>query len=313
MVLPSAHYQGFGSDTGSSPPESRLPGSIFAEGWLDLREHADHAARATALHEPLVRWLQQRSGLLGPLQMVDLGCGHGSNPRYLTSRLPGPQQWLLMDHDGELLERTSQRCSQLVDNSQRAISVTRRQADLKQPAALDIERADLISASALIDLVSAHWLEQLVECCHQHEAAALLTLSIDGVIELFDDQQRRYEEPPDRRLLEALHQHQQRDKGFGKALGSQGPDRAKILFEACSYQVTTARSDWQLKADSPADRALLRQLLGGWRTALQEQLPKEETMIEDWYLRHIQRLDDEQLSARIGHIDLLALPPESGI
>ena len=34
-----------------------------------------------------------------PLKLVDLGTGRGSNVRYLAVRLPGPQEWLLIDED----------------------------------------------------------------------------------------------------------------------------------------------------------------------------------------------------------------------
>ncbi|RKR02416.1 methyltransferase family protein [Kushneria sinocarnis] len=311
MVLPAESRQYRCSETEAPAAGSPAAGSVFAETWLDLRERADHAARAGLLHPPLNDWLQQRAGQSRqPLQLVDLGCGHGSNLRYLAPRLTGPQQWLLVDHDAALLERTSQRCARLTDDRAQPIHVARRQADLQQPLALDFEHADLISASALLDLVSHQWLEQLAECCHRHAAAALLTLSIDGVIELCDASGQRCEDERDRQLFEALAHHQQRDKGFGTALGSDAPAAARAIFEASGHRVTTARSDWHLAAARDDDCTLLRQLFKGWQQALMEQLPTQQAVITEWYHRHLRQLDAGRLGARIGHLDLLALPPD---
>src|SRR5690242_4577899 len=69
--------------------------------WLALRESADAAARAEELVEPVRR-------RLGPRPVIhDLGTGTGSMGRWLAPRLPGPQHWVLYDHDADLLRHAA--------------------------------------------------------------------------------------------------------------------------------------------------------------------------------------------------------------
>src|SRR5438874_8082377 len=65
----------------------------FSAGWLALREAADHAARSDRLARAAAGAIRGRT----PVRIVDLGCGTGSNLRYLAPRLPPPQRWLLVD------------------------------------------------------------------------------------------------------------------------------------------------------------------------------------------------------------------------
>ena len=60
----------------------------FPASWLELREPADHRARAAEALDPLLRWWRAR----GARSVLDLGCGTGSNVRYLAPKLTGEQQ-----------------------------------------------------------------------------------------------------------------------------------------------------------------------------------------------------------------------------
>src|SRR5580693_3855877 len=71
--------------------------------WLALREPADILARSAALTEAIAARLPPGR----PLRILDLGSGTGSNVRYLSSRLPVPQQWLVVDRDPDLLAEVS--------------------------------------------------------------------------------------------------------------------------------------------------------------------------------------------------------------
>src|SRR5437667_8120855 len=75
--------------------------------WLALREPADAAARSASLTRRIATEIECHR----PLRIVDLGAGTGSNVRYLTSRLPRPQHWLLVDRDTALLEGARGRTS----------------------------------------------------------------------------------------------------------------------------------------------------------------------------------------------------------
>ena len=74
--------------------------SGFSADWLALREPFDAAARTSALVAELRAHLPRGT----PLEILDLGCGAGSNLRHLAPLLGGPQRWRLADHDATLLQ-----------------------------------------------------------------------------------------------------------------------------------------------------------------------------------------------------------------
>ena len=84
------------SPTRSAAPD---PDGVFGADWLRLREPVDHRSRAEG-HLPVLAEEWRRRGWS---RIVDLGSGTGSNARYLAPRLPGAQQWTLVDHDADLL------------------------------------------------------------------------------------------------------------------------------------------------------------------------------------------------------------------
>ena len=135
------------------------PQAPVTPAWLDLREPADARARSTELVDELAR-------RLGPGAMVvhDLGCGTGSMPRWLAPRLPGPQHWVLVDRDIDLLEHAAA----TAPATARTAPPSRwrpAERDITRLAADDLAGASLITASALLDMFSADELDRFVASC----------------------------------------------------------------------------------------------------------------------------------------------------
>lgn len=274
----------------------------FAADWLSLREPADHAARSRGLAEKLKHALQEHK----TVRIVDLGCGHGSNLRWLAPRLACRQRWLLVDRDPVLLEMARAACA---DNPPAdALEIEIHQTDL---AASDLDFLagnDLVTASALFDLVSKEWLAHLAEACQRHRCSALLTLSVTGDWCFLDAFNRDITDDNDRFVRELFNLHQCRDKGLGAALG---PAAARLLprvFAAHGFEVDTWPSDWELPAGDALTRRLGPPLLQGWRDAAIEQAPEAATRIDLWHERRQSELAAGELGLRVGHVDVLALP-----
>jgi GNAT superfamily N-acetyltransferase len=181
--------------------------------------------------------------------------------------------------------------------------IVRQRLDLAaQLESLPWQAAHLVTASALLDLVSAAWLHRVVAAGASARAALLFALSADG---------RHRWSPGDRHdaAVGALFvAHQRRDKGFGPALGARGAPELLRALRAAGYCLHTARSDWSLdgRADLRA-RALQRAMVDGIATAACEQEPAAAATVRAWQARRRARTSNSQL--RVGHIDLLALPP----
>jgi trans-aconitate methyltransferase len=147
----------------------------FDAAWLELREGVDQRSRAAELLPHLRRWWAERACS----EVLDLGCGTGSNLRYLAPELPGQQRWTLLDHDAALLARIEAPRSDVV--------VRPLQGDLAEEGLAEVGGAHLVTAAALLDLVSRPWLGALVDACADTGRGALFALTYDGTVEWSGD------------------------------------------------------------------------------------------------------------------------------
>src|SRR6266850_288112 len=263
--------------------------------WLALREPADAAARSAALTRAVVEQLPR-----GRLRAVDLGTGTGSNVRYLARHLPADeQQWLLVDRDPGLLAEAAGSLRPL-----RSIVVETREKNLGVLDSQLFARRDLVTASALLDLVSETWLRTLAAECRAAGATALFALTYNGRSRCLP------EEPEDETIRELMNRHQrQNDKGFGRAAGPDAVDVAERCFADAGYHVTREPSDWVLTPDA---RELQRQLVEGWASAAREIAQEQASTIDDWLRRRLQHIDAHHSHVTVGHEDLAAWLPSRG-
>lgn len=261
-----------------------MPG--FSAEWLALREPADHAARSAAVTRAALDALPPDR----PLRILDLAAGTGSNLRYLLDAWSDRTRpmFLLVDHDPALLAQVPA-----------ASGVETRCLDL---AALDdraiFERRALVTASALLDLVSERWVRALAVRCADTGAAVLFALSYDGRIVCSP------EDPDDRAIVALVNAHQRSDKGFGPALGPDATDRAAQCFSDLGYRVQRGRSDWVL---TPESAELQRQLIDGWARAAIEIAPGQEAVIDGWRARRLAHVDANRSRIIVGHQDLAGI------
>ena len=270
----------------------------FDADWLALREPVDRRSRAMELLEPLVAAWKRREWT----RVVDLGSGTGSNVRYLASRLPSPQRWTLVDHD-PLHLRTAGNIKVNVPSCELAVVP----GDIGSEGLRAVERADLVTASALLDLVSATWLDQLVAACVETGCAALFALNYNGEVtwSADDGPNAEVKDPDDRMVWNALSIHQVGDKGLGPSLGPDAGAAALRAFERGGYQCYLSPGSWHLGVD---DASLVHRLVEGWAEAAKEMLPQESDRISAWAARRLAVVSERRFTLTVGHDDLLALP-----
>jgi hypothetical protein len=282
--------------TGSRPEDARVR---FAADWLALREPVDHRSRAHRLVDPLLAWWGDASAerAVSEMRVVDLGAGTGSNLRYLAPRLSTPQSWTLVDRDAELLRRVDRPITP-------HLRVTRTSADLADVVTDVIDGSHLVTASALLDLVSDAWLMELVDAAVRAEAAVLVTLTYDGSV--------RWRDPDadDDFVRDAVNAHQQRNKGLGAGLGPAASRAAEVAFRGMGYRTLLSASPWHL---GPGDTSLVRRLVEGWYQAAVEERPNERQRLGSWADRRRASVSGGHFGLTVGHMDLLALPPEGGL
>lgn len=267
----------------------------FSADWLAMREAADHAARGAEPAAALVSALAARLvGRPGP-RAVDLAAGTGSNVRYLMPRLSPIQHWTLVDHDPALLAQAWRLLLPVGQAAGRSFDV--RQGDLAALDTVSFDDCALVTASALLDLVSEHWIRALAQRCHTAGCDVLFALTYDGRIAC---------EPvdvDDERVRALVNQHQRGEKGFGPALGPDATRVAEACFRAEGYDVQVATSDWAL---NPQQHELQRALIAGWASAAQELAPEDAAIIEAWRARRVAHIAAGRSHLRVGHCDLAA-------
>jgi hypothetical protein len=276
--------------------------SGFSADWLALREPADARARAAALELGLVTALAARGWGPGtPWLAVDLASGTGSNVRHLAPKLSGPQRWRLLDSDPRLLLRARERSAGLRAADGSPVEIETQTLDLARASlASACQGASLVTASALADLVSEAWLQDLAAACASAGAVVLLALDYDGRRECVPV------EAGDAQALAAFNQHQRGDKGFGPAMGAQATDVAADALASRGFRVQVARSDWRL---GPGEEHLQEALLQGWAEAAIAAEPGARGAHEAWLARRQAALAAGTSRLRVGHQDLLAVPP----
>src|SRR4051812_44891498 len=262
----------------------------FSSSWLTLREPYDRRARNPAVLDAVSAWAAERPSVAA----VDLACGLGSTLRAVTERLPKRQSWRLVDNDLSLLARAGA-LAKPPDLSVMPVPVDLAR-DLE--AALD-GPVELITTSALLDLVSPDWLDRLVTETAARRLPIYAAVSYDGLATLDPV------DPLDGAVIDAVNQHQRGDKGFGPALGPDAAAAAPGRFESIGYTVVQGASDWVF---GPRDTEIQTEVLTGWAVAAREIGTSSISDVIAWLARRRDHIAAGRSSMRVGHVDFFARP-----
>ena len=219
----------------------------------------------------------------------DLGGGSGAMGRWLAPRLPGPQHWVVHDRDEALLELA-------VADPPGGAAVTVEARRVRHHAAssrADLAGADLVVASALLDLLTADELARMLGACPA--CPMLLALTVVGRVAFTPA------DPLDAALAAAFDRHQRR----GRRLGPDAVATAVDMLEGTGAEVVVRPSPWRLDA---AQADLTAAWLGGWVAAACEQEPALAGTADAYRDRRLAQLAAGELRVLVDHADLLVLP-----
>jgi hypothetical protein len=290
--------------------------SGFSAEWLSLREPVDHRSRNQDLQVQVLKYLAQiKTVCPGSICITDLGSGTGSNLRALAPYLDSMQHWTLVDYDLALLNTARATLLAWADcevdmppilesstntpthikplfvlKQNKTIVVEFKCVDLVNDYQIILdEPADLITAAAFFDLVAEPWLTQF---CATLSKPLYTVLTYNGV------EKWSPPESTDAEVLNAFHQHQRTNKGFGSAVGPTAPERLQSLLHARQFITASASSPWVLDHH---DRTLIEQLAIGTARAVREIGTIPSLTVNQWEQSRCAANQCE-----IGHIDLFA-------
>jgi SAM-dependent methyltransferase len=262
--------------------------SGFSAQWLALREAHDRAARSRTVLDALAAAFADAPAIA----IVDLGCGTGSTMRAVASFLPARQHWRLVDNDEALLASATA-------TAPSGARVTTVAVDLAQHLERAIgEAGDLVTMSALLDLVSAAWLDRLVAAMVRLARPLYAALTYDGEVAMTPATRH------DAAVIAAVNRHQLTDKGFGPALGPAAARMAPECFRRNGFAVVEGRSDWSFAA---TDRDIQMEMLVGWAGAAGE-IGVARSMLDEWLDERRHHVAAGRSQMRVGHVDFFARP-----
>ena len=268
--------------------------SGFSIEWLNLREVSDHRARDKHLIKTAADWLNNLK--TKDKVIVDLGSGTGSTirgiQRYTT--LAPSIQWRLVDNNPEVLAEAIHRHS-------KEYSIESFLIDLSETQKLPLESVSLITASALLDLVSENFIRdlcQLIKAKNEYRPVGLYSaLNYDGCIKWTPFH------PLDAAMLVNFNTDQGRDKGFGPALGPDATDFLKNQFHSSKFQCLSANSPWLL---GPADYLLTESLIDGISDVSLQTDGLTSSDVLSWKAFRMNNVRTG--TCFLGHADILILP-----
>jgi hypothetical protein len=264
-----------------------------APAWLELREPADAAARSSALAQRLARRPRRDGGLV----VHDLGGGSGAMGRWLAPRLPGRQHWVVHDRDPDLLELAlADPPGPAADGA--VVTVEALPGDVTRLGGDDLAGADLVVASALLDLLTRDELGALLGAW-AGRCPLLLALTVEGRVALAPA------EPLDARVAAAFDAHQRRPTPAGRLLGPDAVAAAAEALRGTGATVVVRPSPWRL---GPGQRALAAAWLEGWVGAACEQAPELAGPAGAYLQRRLAQAAAGTLAVTVDHADLLVLP-----
>jgi hypothetical protein len=265
-----------------------------SSSWLELREDADAAARA----RELVGQLRQRVPNDSPWLIHDLACGGGAMGRWLAPLLPGPQRWVLHDRDTDLLSLAATNLpGPAADGTE--VAVVTRVSDITQLHSDDLAGATLVTASALLDLLTWDELAALIHVCAAAGCPVLFTLSVTGRVQLLPP------DPLDAQVAAAFDAHQRRETPRGRLLGPDAVAAAVEGFRRRGAEVVVRPSPWRL-GTTRSDLAAA--WLTGWVDAACEQDTGLAVAADLYRHRRLREAAAGALAVTVGHADLLVLP-----
>ena len=218
--------------------------------------------------------------------------------RWLAPLLSGPQRWVLHDRDADLLELAAVDVPGPAADGEE-VALETRVSDITRLGPDDFAGARLVTASALLDLLTWDELSTLIHVCSEAGCPVLFALSVTGRVRLLPA------DPLDARVAAAFDAHQRRMTPRGRLLGPDAVRAAAEGFRGLGAEVVVRPSPWRLGA---TESELAVEWLTGWVDAACEHEPALTPDGDLYRRRRLREAAAGALAVTVGHADLLVLP-----
>ena len=269
----------------------------FSSEWLALREQEDLLARNSTILECVIEHLKGEKRL----NILDIGCGTGATMRALLPKFEQPQHWTLLDVDHELLVHARCLNEPLVSDSNYTLDT--KFADLTAGFEFLNSEYSLVTATALLDLVSEAWIKEFAKALKHNNLSFYCRITPNNSIE-FDPK-----EDLDEKVISTFNTHRYSDKGFGMSLGGHAADFTIEQLQSFGFDVRSSLETWGNRHHNKSFRKIFNsKLVEGISQAVNNTKLFDASELKQWTDSRLSAIQNGECEIRFEVIDFLATP-----
>ena len=204
----------------------------FNNDWLFYREKIDSISRNKKIIEKINRYFKDYK----ILSIADLGCGTGSNYRYMYPKIKVKQKWDMIDISFESIKEFKK----ITANTNKIININYKKFDLiKDIKKFKFENYDLITGSAYLDIMPKEWFYEFKKQ-NLNTKVIYFSINYDGYFKFYPKHK------DDEYVLQLFNKDQESDKGIGKkAVGKNCSQIINKVFTK-THKTFVLNSNWNV-------------------------------------------------------------------
>ena len=278
----------------------------FTSTWLALRESYDISSR----NKNMTKFIKKSDSIL------DIGSGTGAFSRWCLVNNVFFDNMMLVDHDERLLNK----CNKIMSKFCKAKQLIFQKTSNKEFKIKDsineytfkfkilhkdlnlvfnlINNFDVLSMSALIDLLSINFLNKLFKNIN-HGKVIIMTLCFNGPVRW------NYKNSYDKYVVNAFNKEQQSIKKGNFSLGCESIDKVKQLAQKKNFKFSVYDSSWKLSSISNDDKQFHQKYLETIYKPLKKNKKIDRKLLDQWFITKLKLINNGSLETKVGHNDII--------
>lgn len=281
--------------------------------WLAYRYACDVQARNPEIEHKFLEFFDH----MHHLHITDVGAGTGANFRYYFNKIKQDQDWTFIEKDPHLihgchvcLEKFAHNHQYhlqqegemfLIRNEEKKARIRIIQGSLDNIEQLtDLEKADVVTANAVFDLVSFDQFDHLAGKLTRYEVCLLATLNY------YETSFLPFSEN-DSRFMRLYHMHMKRPQSFGIAMGRDSSEEMLDLLAQHHMRIEQEGSQWHItRSNTTMQRFLLHFIDNAIRELSLADCERQAYL--EWIKERKAQCHERALEIYVDHSDIFAYP-----
>ena len=257
----------------------------FENSWLLSREKIDSISR----NKKAIEKINKYTSISKNLNIIDLGCGTGSNFRYLNPKIVKKQSWKMVDISHLSLSYLKKN----IKHSQKIQNITYKKIDIiKQIEKIDFKNFDIVTGSALLDIMPKEWFINFLNI-NKSTKIIYFTINYDGNFKFYPKHK------DDDNIVRLFNQDQMSDKGIGKkAVGPKCTQIIDQLFQR-THKTYVFNSNWVVEKNKNMQKMFI--------SFCEDIISKNKKNYEDWLNYRKEKIKSNKSILKLQNKDFLAL------